>query len=73
MTGLVFRTPLTAFARTPAQGADTLVWLATAPDGWRNGGYHVDRSRGLPLLAARDDRRARELWELSARLVGLED
>jgi len=71
VTGLAFRTPLTAFMRTPAQGADSLVWLATAADGWRNGGYHADRSRGFALPSARDDVRARELWELSAELVGL--
>ncbi|WP_200944316.1 SDR family NAD(P)-dependent oxidoreductase [Geodermatophilus sp. Leaf369] len=71
VVGLAFRTPLTAFFRTPAHGADTMVWLATAPEGWRNGGYHVDRSPGLTLLAAKDDRRARELWDLSADLVGL--
>lgn len=71
VVGLAFRTPLTAVFRTTAQGADTMVWLATAPEGWRNGGYHVDRSSGLTLLAARDDRRARELWDLSASLVGL--
>jgi NAD(P)-dependent dehydrogenase (short-subunit alcohol dehydrogenase family) len=70
-TGLAFRTPLTAFMRTPAQGADTLVWLATAEDGWRNGAHHADRSRALTLPSARDDVRARELWELSAELVGL--
>ncbi len=71
MAGLAFATPLPVFFRTPAQGADTLVWLAEAREGWRNGGYHVDRSPGLTLPAARDDRRAAELWELSARLVGL--
>jgi NAD(P)-dependent dehydrogenase (short-subunit alcohol dehydrogenase family) len=71
VTGLAFRTPLTAFMRTPAQGADTLVWLATADDGWRNGGYHADRARTRSLPSARDDVRARELWELSADLVGL--
>ena len=71
VTGLAFRTPLTAFMRTPAQGADTLVWLATAENGWRNGGHHADRSRALVLPSARDDERARELWELSAELVGL--
>jgi NAD(P)-dependent dehydrogenase (short-subunit alcohol dehydrogenase family) len=71
LTGLAFRTPLTAFFRTPAQGADTLVWLATAVEGWRNGGHHADRSRTPTAPSARDDVRARELWELSARLVGL--
>ncbi|PZA19303.1 short-chain dehydrogenase [Modestobacter versicolor] len=71
VTGLAFRTPLTAFLRTPAQGADTLVWLATADDGWRDGGHHADRSRAATLPSARDDVRARELWERSAALVGL--
>jgi NAD(P)-dependent dehydrogenase (short-subunit alcohol dehydrogenase family) len=71
VTGLAFRTPLTAFMRTPAHGADTLVWLATAVDGWRNGGHHADRSPALVLPSARDDVRGRELWELSAELVGL--
>jgi NAD(P)-dependent dehydrogenase (short-subunit alcohol dehydrogenase family) len=71
LTGLAFRTPLTAFLRTPAQGADTLVWLATAEGGWRNGGLHADRSRSRRLPAARDARRGAELWDLSARLVGL--
>ncbi|MCZ2819496.1 SDR family NAD(P)-dependent oxidoreductase [Modestobacter sp. VKM Ac-2977] len=71
ITGLAFRTPLTAFMRTPAQGADTLVWLATADGGWRNGGHHADRSPTWTAPSARDDVRARELWELSARLVGL--
>jgi hypothetical protein len=71
ITGLAFRTPLTAFMRTPAQGADTLVWLATAGDGWRNGGHHAGRSGAPVLPSARDDVRARELWELSAALVGL--
>ena len=71
VTGVAFRTPLTAFMRTPAQGADTLVWLATAEDGWRNGRHHADRSRTMTLPSARDDARARELWDLSAELVGL--
>ena len=71
VTGLVFRTPLVAFLRTPAQGADTLVWLATAEEGWRNGAHHAHRSPTFAVPSARDDVRAAELWELSARLVGL--
>jgi NAD(P)-dependent dehydrogenase (short-subunit alcohol dehydrogenase family) len=71
VTGLAFRSPLVAFLRTPAQGADTLVWLATAEEGWRNGGHHADRAPAASLPSARDDARARELWELSAELVGL--
>ncbi|MEU2349404.1 SDR family NAD(P)-dependent oxidoreductase [Modestobacter sp. NPDC049651] len=71
LIGLAFRSPLIAFARTPGQAADTLVWLATADDGWRTGGHHRDRHRTPVAPTARDDVRARELWELSARLVGL--
>ncbi|WP_166520917.1 SDR family NAD(P)-dependent oxidoreductase [Modestobacter roseus] len=71
VAGLVFRSPLRAFMRTPAQGADTLVWLATAEEGWRDGGHHSDRSPARTLPSAADDVRARELWDLSARLVGL--
>jgi NAD(P)-dependent dehydrogenase (short-subunit alcohol dehydrogenase family) len=71
VTGLLFRSPLVAFLRTPAQGADTLVWLATADEGWRNGAHHAHRSRTLTAPSARDDVRAAELWELSADLVGL--
>lgn len=71
VTGLAFRTPLTAFMRTPGQGADTLVWLATADDGWRNGRLHTDRSPRWTPPATRDPVRGTQLWELSARLVGL--
>ncbi len=71
VTGLAFRSPLVAFLRTPAQGADTLVWLATADGGWRNGRLHSDRSTAVTLPTARDAVRARELWERSAHLVGL--
>ena len=45
LLGVAFRSPLTAFLRTPGQGADTLVWLATADTGWRAGGHHADRAR----------------------------
>ena len=69
--GALFSSPLVAFARTPAQGADTLVWLATADSGWRNGALHADRRRRFTAPSARDGVRARELWEVSARLVGL--
>ena len=71
LLGLAFRTPLTAFLRTPAQGADTLVWLATEDGGWRSGSHHADRGRTPALPSTRSRARGRELWEVSARLVGL--
>ena len=71
LSGLAWKLGLSRSFRTPAQGADTLVWLATAADGWRNGGFHADRATSRAMPWATDDRRARDLWQLSADAVGL--
>lgn len=63
--------------RTPAEGADTLVWLATAPEpGQRAGELFLDR-RPRPFdrvpgtaLSSADRRR---LWDLTVRLAGVAD
>ena len=57
------------FFRTPDQGADTLIWLATdaVPD---NGGYYVDRRPGRCSQRSRDPDVAAALWEASERAVG---
>jgi NAD(P)-dependent dehydrogenase (short-subunit alcohol dehydrogenase family) len=57
---------LKAVSRTPEQGADTLVWLATSPDAEHvSGRYFIDRQQRVPSLAAQDEAAARRLWELS--------
>jgi NAD(P)-dependent dehydrogenase (short-subunit alcohol dehydrogenase family) len=57
---------LKAVARTPKQGAQTLVWLATAPDhSLVNGAYYVDEERRRPSPEAEDMQAARRLWEVS--------
>ena len=71
LSGLAWKLGLSRSFRTPAQGADTLVWLATAAEGWRNGGFHADRGTAPAMPWATDDVRASDLWELSARAVGL--
>jgi NAD(P)-dependent dehydrogenase (short-subunit alcohol dehydrogenase family) len=54
------------FVRSPAQGADTLVWLVdSAAVADEQGGYFVDRRRTEPSRAAQDREAARRLWELS--------
>jgi NAD(P)-dependent dehydrogenase (short-subunit alcohol dehydrogenase family) len=54
------------FARSPAVGAETLVWLADARDvAGPSGGYFADRRPATPSAAARDMGVARRLWELS--------
>jgi NAD(P)-dependent dehydrogenase (short-subunit alcohol dehydrogenase family) len=60
------------FLRTPDQGADTLVWLATAAAGEIvNGAYYVRRQPRPPARTARDPRLAAELWQASLAAVGL--
>jgi NAD(P)-dependent dehydrogenase (short-subunit alcohol dehydrogenase family) len=63
--------PVKWFFKTPEQGADTLIWLATAPASeLEAGGYYVNRKLGSPTKAARDDALAADLWVRSAELVG---
>lgn len=58
------------FLLTPERGADTLVWLASAPDAAdKSGGYYVRRRLAQPSAAARDDDMARRLWAVSEALA----
>jgi NAD(P)-dependent dehydrogenase (short-subunit alcohol dehydrogenase family) len=55
--------------------ADTLIWLATAPEpGTTTGGYFHQRKRIATSAAANDDAAARRLWveseKLAARVLG---
>jgi NAD(P)-dependent dehydrogenase (short-subunit alcohol dehydrogenase family) len=60
------------FLRTPGQGADTVVYLASSPDvEGATGGYYVHRKLCTPSRAAQDQATARRLWEISAELTGL--
>jgi NAD(P)-dependent dehydrogenase (short-subunit alcohol dehydrogenase family) len=57
-------------ARSPERGAETLVWLATAPQvAEESGKYWVDRQERRPSREGRDDGVARRLWEVSEALV----
>ena len=69
---IVSNYPVKAFFKTPEQGADTLIWLATAPTSeLEAGGYYVNRKLGSPTKTARDDAIAADLWIKSAELVGV--
>jgi NAD(P)-dependent dehydrogenase (short-subunit alcohol dehydrogenase family) len=53
-------------ARTPEQGAQTLVWLATAPShDLASGAYYVDMRPQAPSPEAQDMAAAQRLWEVS--------
>jgi len=71
---LVMTSPFRLAMRSPEQGADTLVWLATSTPGqdWETGGYFADRKPAAAHPAADDLNLARELWDRSARMCGLE-
>lgn len=67
----VMRMAKALVAVSEAKGADTLVWLATAPDSaGRSGGYFEKRRPGRMSAAARDDAAARRLWEVTAEFLG---
>jgi len=66
-TPLVYR-----FAGTPAQGADTALWLATAPEVEEVTGKYFVKRKMVPSSAVTYDLvTARRLWDESARLTGL--
>lgn len=60
------------FMRTPEQGADTVIWLASSPDvEGVSGRYYADRKVIEPKKIASDPTARRRLWEESERLTGL--
>lgn len=57
-------------AITPQEGADTLIWLATAAEaGKSTGGYFIKRVETAPSAAAQDAALAERLWNESEQLV----
>ena len=60
------------FMRTPEQGADTVIYLATSPEaGEMTGKYLTDRKEVSPA-EPRDEATQKRLWEVSERLTNLE-
>lgn len=55
---------------TPEQGADTLIWLATAPEGGTSsGGYWFQREQIPPHPSANDPEAVERLWQESEKLI----
>ena len=58
-------------ALSPEDGADTVVWCATAPElAERSGLYYARRSVAVPSAAGVDDDLAAQLWEYSEQACG---
>jgi NAD(P)-dependent dehydrogenase (short-subunit alcohol dehydrogenase family) len=66
-----YKTIINRFLLTPAQGADTLVWLATSTPGqdWVPGAYYAKRALAKANKQAYDADLARELWDRSEEMV----
>ncbi|MBO0895661.1 SDR family NAD(P)-dependent oxidoreductase [Arthrobacter sunyaminii] len=75
MMRLVYRTVLNRFLISPEQGAETLVWLATADPGqdWQPGKYYYKCKISTANKDAYDAALSARLWAESARMVGLPD
>jgi NAD(P)-dependent dehydrogenase (short-subunit alcohol dehydrogenase family) len=62
------------FATSPAEGAETIVYLASSPDvATSTGQYYYKCRPTTPSPAARDDRSALLLWQRSAVLAGMKE
>jgi NAD(P)-dependent dehydrogenase (short-subunit alcohol dehydrogenase family) len=60
------------FAITPEKGAETIVYLASAPEvATASGGYYYKRKLATPTRAAQDDAAAERLWEVTKKLAGV--
>ncbi|HEX8436034.1 SDR family oxidoreductase [Archangium sp.] len=60
------------FMDTPEKGAETLVYLASAPElAGVNGGYYVKNKPAKSSARSRDKELAARLWKVSAELAGL--
>jgi len=68
----VVMTALKPFSRSPAKGAETLVWLADSADvSAQTGGYFVDKRRAMPSGPAQSSADAERLWAVSEQQTGL--
>jgi retinol dehydrogenase 14 len=60
------------FMRTPEQGADTLIYLASSPEvEGMTGKYLADRKVKVASNAVYDETLQKKLWEASEELTGL--
>ena len=70
---IVYTSFVKRLLRSPAKGADTMVWLATSrpEQDWKSGEFYKDRKISKATKQAYDPALANDLWELSAKLTNL--
>ena len=68
----LFQPVMRLFARSPEEGAETSIYLASAPEvESMTGAYFVDKQAVSSSPASYDEAAAERLWEISAELTGL--
>jgi NAD(P)-dependent dehydrogenase (short-subunit alcohol dehydrogenase family) len=65
----MYNTSAKAILKTPAQGADTLVWLANNRNLWQNGGYYNKRKLSSVSNDAKDPTFAPTIWDITEKLL----
>jgi NAD(P)-dependent dehydrogenase (short-subunit alcohol dehydrogenase family) len=69
---LFMASPMRLTMLSPAQGADTIVWLAgQSREAVAQGGYYTKRALAEPNPLAQDEELAKSLWERSEVLAGV--
>jgi NAD(P)-dependent dehydrogenase (short-subunit alcohol dehydrogenase family) len=60
-------------AISPEEGAKTIIYLASSPEvEGKSGGYYYKNKLATPSAEAQNDADAKRLWDVSARLSGME-
>jgi len=60
-------------AISPEEGAKTIIYLASSPEvEGKSGGYYYKNKLAIPSKEAQNDADAKRLWDVSARLSGME-
>jgi len=65
----MYNTSMKAILKTPAQGADTLVWLANNRPLWKDGGYYSKRKLATIGGLAKDPTVGRKIWDITEKLL----
>jgi len=64
----MYNTSAKALLKTPAQGADTLVWLANNRALWQNGGYYSNRKLSAVGGLGKDPAVGPKIWDITEKL-----
>jgi retinol dehydrogenase-12 len=69
----LFQPVMRLFAKSPEEGAETSIYLASSPDVESvTGAYFADKEAVPSSAASHDEAAAERLWEISAELTGLQ-